>query len=56
MPHHNDGNSDVTLGTLKYFPAQNKYSGTFTDISSQPDNITLTSSIEASVTVAVPYP
>lgn len=53
---HNDGNSDVTLGTLKYFPAQNKYSGTFTDISSQPDNITLTSSIEASVTVAVPYP
>ena len=53
---HNDGNPDVTLGTLKYLRAQNKYSGVFTDISSQPDNITLTSSIAASVTVAVPYP
>ncbi len=53
---HDDENPDVTLGTLKYLRAQNKYSGTFTGISSRPESITLTSSIRDSVTVAVPYP
>jgi hypothetical protein len=53
---HYDEIPDVPLGTLKYSAAQNKYSRTLTGISIQPDSITLTSSIGASVTVEVPYP